>query len=562
MARAKRDEAEIQATAEALPLKPLAEVVEQAKERCGKDMLIYKASWWTDPLTGMKEKTALVHCTSCGEEAHLGRWDYPNAGCRYAYSSDKIGFIDPADNNAKGSYDTCVCPCCGKGVEAIHVSRIHSENKHIIASFVFMTLHSVRGHFVLLTWKLFKKCDKYGNVRFELCRRDGVAVIKGVPVWFTGYVNGGMFGGISWCSKWIARPKFACDIEDWDKDEILHFDPHILWKSDGEKTALDVFIKECGNGMPIAAYVAAWAKYPQIENLVRSGYSLFVRRLLDACISSSGSYYSTKRCFSVMGIKNVIDVKKVKPHEMLRLEKQDMFLINILSLSELALYATVWQKKKQKLSIAQLRAADRWGLVSVKELIDKYAPPYQKVLGYLESQAKKKRRGVSVSITAGYLKDYWDMVKQVYDGYLPQELMYPKDIRKAHDEIMLRVKEKADKKLNEEIAAYSKKMSVYSFADEELGLFIRPISNQEELIKEGKFLHHCVASYAQSFASRRTCIFAIRKISKPNNPFFTLEYKDGQVNQNRGMRNCNRTKEVTLFEEKWLNFIKKQGAIA
>lgn len=395
MARAKRDEAEIQATVAALPLEPSAEVIEKAKTRCNADYLIYKAGYWTEPLTGEKEKTALVHCTACGEEVHLGRWDYPHAGCRFAYSTEKIGFLDPADNMPKGSYDSCICPCCGKGVEALHVSKI--KNEYVMCSFVFMTLHNVRGHFVLLSWKLFKRCDKSGKVRFDLFRRDGWAVIDGVPVWVTGYTTGG-YGGVSWSENWLVRPRFSCDIEEWDEDEILEFNPHVLWTSDGEKSALDVFIKECGEEIPIVAYLVAWAKYPQIENLVRSGYSLYVRRLLNACIFTSGYYYSSKKTFYISGIKKYIDIKKVKPHEILRIEKMDMYLVNILSLEELALYGTVWKKKKVKLSIEQIREAERWNFSSMKELMEDYAPSYQKVLSYLDKQSKKKVRKKTVSI--------------------------------------------------------------------------------------------------------------------------------------------------------------------
>lgn len=555
MARAKRDEAEIQATVAALPLEPSAEVIEKAKARCNADYLIYKAGYWTEPLTGEKEKTALVHCTACGEEVHLGRWDYPHAGCRFAYSTEKIGFLDPADNMQKGSYDSCICPCCGKGVEALHVSRI--KNEYVMCSFVFMTLHNVRGHFVLLSWKLFKRCDKSGKVRFDLFRRDGWAVIGGVPIWFTGYTTGG-YGGASWEENWLVRPRFSCDIEEWDEDEILEFNPHVLWTSDGEKSALDVFIKECGEEIPIVAYLVAWAKYPQIENLVRSGYSLYVRRLLNACIFTSGYYYSSKKTFYISGIKKYIDIKKVKPHEILRIEKMDMYLVNILSLEELALYGTVWKKKKIKISIEQIREAKRWNFSSMKELMEDYAPSYQKVLSYLDKQSKKKVRKKTVSINAGYLKDYWGMVKNVYDGDLPQELMYPKDLRKAHDNIMLRVKEKVDEKLNAQIQAYAKKMSVYAFEDRKLGLCIRPIANQNELIKEGKLLHHCVASYAESYAKRRTCIFAIRKIKEPDKPYFTLEYKNGMVNQNQGANHASATGSVKAFTSEWLEFIKNK----
>ena len=87
---------------------------------------------------------------------------------------------------------------------------------------------------------------------------------------------------------------------------------------------------------------------------------------------------------------------------------------------------------------------------------------------------------------------------------------------------------------------------------------IRPCANEEELILEGKLLHHCVATYAKSYAEGRTAILFIRRTSEPDKPFFTLEFdeKAKRVRQNRGLRNCDRTPEVTAFETAWLDYVR------
>ena len=87
---------------------------------------------------------------------------------------------------------------------------------------------------------------------------------------------------------------------------------------------------------------------------------------------------------------------------------------------------------------------------------------------------------------------------------------------------------------------------------------IRPAASHSELIAEGKALHHCVGGYAKSHADGSTSIFFIRKISAEDTPFYTLEYKNGKVQQNRGNGNCSRTQEVSDFEEEWLEYIKNK----
>lgn len=166
-----------------------------------------------------------------------------------------------------------------------------------------------------------------------------------------------------------------------------------------------------------------------------------------------------------------------------------------------------------------------------------------------------KQREVSGSLSApGYLQDYWDMLGKVYRR-LPEELIYPRDLQKAHDDIMLRVKEKENKGINRKIKARLAELESFAYSSESLGLMIRAAKTHGELIKEGKILHHCVGGYASSHASGKTTIFFIRHINEPMKPYFTLEYKNGQVIQNRGDHNCSRTEEVIAFEAEWLNYI-------
>ena len=93
---------------------------------------------------------------------------------------------------------------------------------------------------------------------------------------------------------------------------------------------------------------------------------------------------------------------------------------------------------------------------------------------------------------------------------------------------------------------------------EKNGIFIRPAETQSELKREGEFLHHCVAGYAERHANGGTAIFFIRRSEEPEVPWYTLELdeKNLTVRQNRGKHNCARTEEITEFENLWLEEIK------
>ena len=555
MPRKVRDENEIRATADELPTKPPKKIIERIKKKQKSAKLIYRAGWWREPITGQKEKTALVKCTACGETFHLEHIGF-SSGCSRGYGmrSDPFGFLDPTDKQVKATGDTCLCPCCGAGAEAIHIGKI--TNTTTIEKTHFMTLHNVRGHLVLLSWILFKECNKNAEVFYDVRLYEGLATVGGFPVRFTGY-DKTMYYGVSWHNEWVLRPKFRDNGDRWNRDEIVGFNKKNFEATDGAKSALDVFIREGGSDLRIGAYLQIWTKYPQIENLVRSGFSKFVSKII-AAATFNGGYYYQKETFSISEIPKYINVKAKKPAEILGLEKEEFYLVNKYSLEVLSFYTYIKQTRGIKLTEAQLKTADKIGISQLRNLFEKptregFLPPVVRTINYLQKN-EEPRNAFDVRVTPDYLRDYWNMLSQVQNG-LPSELLFPRDIRAAHDLVALRVKEKTDENINTGIVAFAASLDWLSFSDEETGLFIRVCKTQDELIKEGKYLSHCVGTYAKMFSKRETCILFIRRVSAPEIPFYTLEYRDGKVIQNRGKNNRDRTEEVEIFEAKWLEYI-------
>ena len=148
------------------------------------------------------------------------------------------------------------------------------------------------------------------------------------------------------------------------------------------------------------------------------------------------------------------------------------------------------------------------------------------------------------------------MLMQV-DGVITAENRYPQNLERAHDAVTKRIEQA---KKDERQASYVRRRAELSnFAWESDGLLIRAVEDDDELYAEGKILHHCVYSYADRHCSGTTAIMVIRHEDKPDEPYFTLEFgeKELKVRQNRGLRNCARTEEVQLFENKWLDYVKE-----
>ena len=158
------------------------------------------------------------------------------------------------------------------------------------------------------------------------------------------------------------------------------------------------------------------------------------------------------------------------------------------------------------------------------------------------------------------LRDYWRMAQE--DGRDLEDglVRWPRDLKASHnrqiEERQAAAARKDAAKRAPLFQARAEELKRLSFAQD--GLLIRPCANEEELIMEGKLLHHCVAGYAQNHASGRTAILFIRKADKPEKPYFTLEFdeKELRVKQDRGLRNCDRTPEVEAFEAAWLEWVK------
>ena len=157
-------------------------------------------------------------------------------------------------------------------------------------------------------------------------------------------------------------------------------------------------------------------------------------------------------------------------------------------------------------------------------------------------------------------KDYFDFVGWIQEmGYdMGNEFnIYPGKFVEKHDEMADAYTKFKDKKHREDVKKFNrllKKLRKDASEDnpvhyKALGLFIRLPYETSELKKEGETLHHCVGTYIDRVIKGETAIFFIRKLEEPDKPYYTLEWKDHQVVQCRGLRNCDMTPEVKAFTE-------------
>lgn len=571
--------AEVQATEAALPNEPRRETIEKAEEIMkSAEALVYRVDSVFVPLENRRRRMIRATCTACGEDTIYEQAEVTE-GCHTGGYGTGIGFIG-SDGRYVRSGERYECEWCGTGVETIHVSKFKKECR--IESCWVGEIHNVRGHLAVLAWFFEKVTDKMGHTTLKWHHNEGIFIVDRTPYRVCGWSR--YMYNLCNHDKWTRYGKYTDSFGVWSKAEFV-YDPSVIDETDSANCALDKLLTDLGKNVRPGAYLWMWCKCPAVENLVTSGQTDYVAAIIKRMTYTTG-YYGQSESFKVGGLNRYIDIKKVKPHDMMRCDKSERDLWRTLGIEKFAFRGYVYKSCGIKLTNERIEQCTNEGLDNWRALLKKrgrFTPGAERTFNYLDREKlkylreryKKSKKPKSVAkqlqedldllnkygsttlVSPAYLGDYWNMLSKVYDGRMPEELIYPRDLIKAHDDVLKLVKEKASAALRDRFLKRYNELSLLSYSDEETGLMIRPCATQNEMITEGEQLHHCVGGYANQHAQGTTAIFFIRRIDAPEVPYYTLEYRGGRVAQNRGNKNCARTPEVEAFEEKWLRHIKQ-----
>lgn len=147
-------------------------------------------------------------------------------------------------------------------------------------------------------------------------------------------------------------------------------------------------------------------------------------------------------------------------------------------------------------------------------------------------------------------RDYLRFCKKLQYDLTNEFILFPKNLKTAHDQAAALVKEQEDRIAAMEkmervkliAAMYEPLQAAYGW--ESKRFTIRAPKTAGEITTEGQTLHHCVGTYIERVASRKCLILFLRRIEEPDTPFFTIEINDFEVSQCRGKYNCAMSPEV------------------
>lgn len=515
-----------------LPAEPPVDLVKWALEKDAfqKEYLIYKADRVYEPLEDRHRPVVKVVCTNCGKAFYAEKIDA--GGCSASYAPAPFGWYHHEMGESVISGSTSMCPECGCQAKVVHTGNVPRGIEDCIWITIMSRLpvEGRKDRFVLTDWMVKRWTDKSGQSQYTTDPYSAWVVEEKKIVRLMGYMRT-IGGGISLFHNWKQRKTF-CDV--YGEPGICYpWNKSILEGTTAENCKLDLYQK--AGGKRLVSYLALWRKRPAVENLLVQGCGRLIAGWIDREKSSGSDHGGIPKL-------NNINWKEKRPAQMLGLNKEEFRHLRQMrwtvdDLERFQLVKGVGLPIKLPEDVELLRSKDTY---EVNRILVEGTP----------EDFKKQKTHWST------LQDYWNMARRLHRDLTDSLVHWPRNLKTAHDQVMAEQKAKENAALHKLFLERAVELEPLSFELD--GLLIRPCQNETELIREGKDLHHCVATYAKNHAEGKTAILFIRKAEEPDKPFFTLEFdeKAKTVKQNRGLRNCGRTPEVKKFEQAWLNYIR------
>lgn len=495
-----------------------------------KDYLIYGNGKYFDCLEDRMKTGVRVVCTHCGEVFFADKVFGPSCS---RYATAPYGWYNYRTNEPVNSGYETVCPECGAKVKTYHVGNVGNGlyEWSSVAQIIRIPAEGKADRLALLDWRICRRANKEGQVTCEVHKRAAYVVEERKVVSLGGY---GSIYYNTYFKELTQRARFVNDFGEtkW----VWPWDKALLIGTTAENSKLDLYIE--AGGRRLVDWLALWRKKPQAENLLMQGYGRALVELLDK-----------EKANGVPRLPE-IDWREKKPARMMGMTTEE-FRAYRGKLGGDELKALQWAHEngvELRRGIEDIRVITKLGTFSAENLLEAVGDrDFWRGAEYL----KKQRQD------AGTLRDYRRMAKRLGYDMENIQILWPKELKKAHDNVAVlynKAKDATfDKRFNERAEELEK------FRWEADGILIRPCASKEELRQEGIKMHHCVLSCADKIMDGATAIFFIRRKERPEEPWYTLELNEKMltVRQNRGKYNCDRTPEIKAFEEAWVGWLKE-----
>ena len=192
------------------------------------------------------------------------------------------------------------------------------------------------------------------------------------------------------------------------------------------------------------------------------------------------------------------------------------------------------------------RNTETWKYGTFEKLLDDFNLDFSRFCTYLFRDLYSQGIDVIDVSTLNVYLDYLKMQKIVY-GKVKDK--YPNHLKESHDKVVLIYnlnQQYFKEKKIEELNALNKTLE---YAEEDYSIIVAKTS--QDLITEGINLHHCVGSYVNRVKEGECSIFFLRKTDDIDTSLITIEVRDKDVIQVRGLCERKMDDDERKFLTKW-----------
>ena len=497
--------------------------------------LFFRNEYTDDGFNVSSTPVRVCTCTACGETFSAVRGNWPRG---------------------KMHHEMCNCPNCGREVEAIAVGKYKYDMTSLAQWGKTAVLRVLPDGALQIeagnALRRFTHDDLVGEIvwrpekRYYFKRAETPSTAEAVPLPQTQQAAGGGKGRGTVQAWTIRLTKWSCDGNhryEWFSMKTVPdaFAPNFYAGYNGDykiiglrealkhpawkycqmeefyhyQYAADI-IEDWTTGQRaesarwLVLYLAWYALFPQIEMAVKLGFSEAVEELIENNRKNA----------------RLLNWDADTPAGFLRMEKRDAkaFIRAQMSFRDLK----TWRGTDKKGSFADYIAlADLVGgaenLQKISEGANVYGIALKPAARYIAKliPACSQYAPPTAQIIQTW-RDYLDMAQRLNYDLTEETVLMPKNLQERHD-AAAETLEELDRL--DEIKAYKvrRKYLEKKYSFKLGGLRILIPNSAEEIIAEGKTLHHCVGGYAARHVQGKTVILFLRNAKKPMRSFLTIE---------------------------------------
>lgn len=475
---------------------------------------------------------------------HYLFYDYNNGRAKtqaYCTYCEKFSVIKRPKSN-----DVLRCPKCRQKVIAKAQGKraAYHEDRETCQVIRRISPQELVVRIYKLYWSYAKGKDSIRKSAYEVMRiyvrsDDGKKAIvepyyydssyDSVTRWRRGYHPGALFG-------------MECFISEETGEIYLPGLEKTLQGTAWEYCALRQFYERTAIPMQVSHYLKMYLRHPLlVERLTKVGFENIVADVVYR-----------------HGFSDALDEMQARTNRILRVEKQDVSVlqeqkVGMSMLKKYQAYVAIHLRGRAELFQWQLHnevseiPTDIFQYMTAEKFmryIDTQFPIY------CETRTANGYRDPTMETLVIIYVDYLHMCRrQAYD-MKDKSVLSPKNCAAAHDREAERIQKINDAQKNKAFGmAYAGFARKAALSNEELQIVCPKQAN--DLVAEGRALHHCVGSYIDRVAEGRCLIVFVRRVEEPKKPYVTVEVRDGKVAQIHGDHNSDPTEEVKMFVDLW-----------